>query len=240
MDSSGGLYAREVCSQCGECSSGVTAAPLPASNVSGESQYLGCFVDDGARDLNYGPGPNAGTGFTFADCDAACASLGYLFMSLQYGGECFCANAYGSIHGSQYAQVADTECAQIRQPCSDASHLCGGSWRNAIYQVSDLPSTLALAPVIAAPAQTEPSLPNGSMLAQNWHGLRRDKMRDQVWKQRNERDSKVVASEAKVKVSSTKKQKTAEPTAKQKMAAASGEAVMFQAAQTMSRSSNEL
>jgi len=77
-------------------------------------------------------------------------------------------------------------------------------------------------------------------LAQIGHGLRRDKMRDQVWKQRNERDSKVVASEAKVKAASTKKQKTAEPIAKQKVAAASGEAVMLQAAQTMSRSSNEL
>jgi len=78
------------------------------------------------------------------------------------------------------------------------------------------------------------------VLAQIRHGLRRNKMRDQVWKQRNERDSKVVASEAKVKAASTKKQKTAEPIAKQKVTAASGEAVMFQAAQTMSRSSNEL
>jgi len=65
-------------------------------------------------------------------------------------------------------------------------------------------------------------------------------MKHQVWRQRNERDSKVVASDAKVKAASTKKQKTSEPTAKQKVTAASGEAVMFQAAQTMSRSSNEL
>merc|ERR1712166_1442125 len=70
--------------------------------------------------------------------------------------------------------------------------------------------------------------------------LRRNKMKHQVWRQRNERDSKVVASDAKVKAASTKKQKTSEPTAKQKVTAASGEAVMFQAAQTMSRSSNEL
>jgi len=69
--------------------------------------------------------------------------------------------------------------------------------------------------------------------------LRRDKMKHQVWRQRNERDSK-FATYAKVKAASTKKQKTSEPTAKQKVTAASGEAVMFQAAQTMSRSSNEL
>jgi len=102
------------------------------SATNGESQYVGCFVDDGARDLDHGPTASGGTGYTFATCSAACQ--GYTFMSLQFGGECFCANTYGT--ASQYAQVEDSECSQIRQPCSGASHSCGGVWRQAVYQLS--------------------------------------------------------------------------------------------------------
>jgi len=93
--------------------------------------YVGCFVDDGSRDLDHGPGGEGGVGYTFATCNAACQ--GYSFMSLQWGGQCFCGDAYGT--ASQYAEVPG-ECTQIRQPCSDASHSCGGAWRNAVYRVS--------------------------------------------------------------------------------------------------------
>jgi len=102
------------------------------SATNGADQYVGCFVDDGARDLDYGPTASGGTGHTFATCQTACA--GYSFMSLQYGGECFCQNTYNT--ASQYAQVSDSDCSMVREPCSGASHSCGGTWRNAVYQVS--------------------------------------------------------------------------------------------------------
>jgi len=102
------------------------------SSTNGESQYVGCFIDDNQRDLDFGPTASAGTGYTFATCQTACA--GYSFMSLQWGGECFCQNTYGT--ASQYVSAPDSECSLVREPCSSASHSCGGTWRNAVYQVS--------------------------------------------------------------------------------------------------------
>jgi hypothetical protein len=51
------------------------------SSTNGESQYVGCFVDDGARNLDYGPTASARAGYTFATCQTACE--GYSFASLQ-------------------------------------------------------------------------------------------------------------------------------------------------------------
>ena len=85
-----------------------------------ESQYMGCFVNDGARDLDYGPTASAGTWYTFATCQTAC--VGYSSMSLQYGGECFCQNTYNT--ASQYAQTSDSVCSMVwtTQLQSGAAH----------------------------------------------------------------------------------------------------------------------
>jgi len=107
---------------------------VPSSAVapsSPESQYLGCFVDDPARDL--GAMEEGGAIYTHATCLARCQ--GSQFMSLQYGGECFCADAYGT--ASQYRQADESECNMVRNPCSsDSAHNCGGTWHQAIYQIS--------------------------------------------------------------------------------------------------------
>lgn len=104
----------------------------------GQSEFIGCFVDDGNRDLgpNSGPGSkidrrNAATN-TFALCRAACGTKTY--MSLQYGGECFCGNSYGT--GEQYIQTDESECNMVFEPCSSNSFLCGSSWRQAIYKIN--------------------------------------------------------------------------------------------------------
>ena len=85
-----------------------------------ESQYMGCFVNDGARDLDYGPTASAGTWYTFATCQTAC--VGYSSMSLQYGGECFCQNTYNT--ASRYAQTSDSVCSMVwtTQLQSGAAH----------------------------------------------------------------------------------------------------------------------
>merc|ERR1719230_26428 len=74
---------------------------------------------------------NAATN-TFELCRATCGASQY--MSLQYGGECFCADSYGN--GPQYVQVANSECNRVIEPCSSNSHNCGGTWRQAIYQIN--------------------------------------------------------------------------------------------------------
>jgi len=97
-----------------------------------ELAYLGCFVDGSPRDMGemVGTTSNAATN-TFDLCRAACA--GHSFMSLQYGGECFCSNSYGT--RPEYEQRPDAECNRMIPPCSDHSFNCGGTWRQAIYRI---------------------------------------------------------------------------------------------------------
>jgi len=105
----------------------------PDQGLPGRSEYIGCFVDDNARDLGNmrGNNVNANTN-TFELCRAECG--GTTYMALQYGGECFCANSYGN--GAQYMQVDNSECGMTNEPCKSNSYSCGGSWRQAIYQIN--------------------------------------------------------------------------------------------------------
>jgi len=103
-----------------------TAVAAPTS----EEQYIGCFVDDASRDL--GAMEPGGAVYTYATCLARCGD--HNFMSLQWGGECFCADAYAT--QTQYRQVEDSLCNVVREPCTSSStHNCGGTWHQAIYQV---------------------------------------------------------------------------------------------------------
>jgi len=112
-------------------------APLEPEPSNGETEFIGCFTDDGARDLGdmVGAGNDAATN-TFELCRARCGTSRY--MSLQYGGECFCADAYGT--SDLYYQVDESQCDgnanNAIEPCHSASYNCGGTWRNAIYQIN--------------------------------------------------------------------------------------------------------
>lgn len=88
-----------------------------------ESTYLGCYVDDGSRDLRQGPRVY---GHTSSTCNEACS--GFSFFSLQNNGWCACDNAYGS--AAQYVRVADSQCGNN---CAGDDQLCGAGWRNAVY-----------------------------------------------------------------------------------------------------------
>jgi len=105
----------------------VTAPPATPSN--GASMYIGCFVDDGARNL--GAMQPGGASYTFATCRTQCAE--HVFLSLQYGGECFCADEYST--AAPYVQVDESLCNVEREPCTSSSHNCGGTWHQAIYQI---------------------------------------------------------------------------------------------------------
>lgn len=92
--------------------------------------YLGCFVDDGARDLQDGPRQY---GYTTASCSEACSS--YSYFALQHNGWCVCGNAYST--AAQYSQVLDDQCGN---PCAgEATGRCGAGWRNAVYSVNQEP-----------------------------------------------------------------------------------------------------
>jgi hypothetical protein len=128
-------YTRNGCNYFYHAQYRCTAVPEP--DVFGEAEFIGCFVDDNNRDLGDMVGVNANMNTnTFQLCRAACGE--HTYMSLQFGGECFCANSYGN--GDQYIQKPESECSgqngQPLEPCASTSYNCGGTWRNAIYQIN--------------------------------------------------------------------------------------------------------
>jgi len=97
--------------------------------VNSAAQYIGCFVDDGNRDLQEGP---RSYGYNSVSCLAACVD--YSFFALQNNGWCVCGNAYST--EQQYAQVSNAQCGAN---CADDDQLCGAGWRNAVYSIGSQP-----------------------------------------------------------------------------------------------------
>ena len=83
-----------------------------------EDSYIGCYVDDGHRDLK----KFIGSGHNQITCNSACQD--YTYFSLQYYGQCFCGNGYST--KPQYVKKPDSECGGAR------GH--GTAWRNSVYK----------------------------------------------------------------------------------------------------------
>jgi hypothetical protein len=87
--------------------------------------YLGCFKDQGKRDLD---------GYTFYDgkmttqlCVSTCRDKGFSHAGTQYAGHCFCGNKYGA---AGPATNCDAKCTGNRD------EICGGTWANSVYKVN--------------------------------------------------------------------------------------------------------
>jgi hypothetical protein len=104
------------------------AEPKPVitdyKDVVGES-YIGCFVDNGKRDLptlireGYG---------NYEKCFTLAFAKKFRYAGLQYSGECWAGNKYG-----KYGQKDDKEC---NMPCKkDAGKMCGAGWRNSVFNL---------------------------------------------------------------------------------------------------------
>ncbi len=101
------------------------SAPAPASAAAAAAGYLGCFKDQGKRDLD---------GHTFYDgkmtaqlCISACRAKGFSYAATQYAGHCFCGNKYGA---AGPATNCDAKCTGNRD------EICGGTWANSVYKVN--------------------------------------------------------------------------------------------------------
>merc|ERR1712141_490639 len=96
-------------------------------------KYVGCYADDGHRDLKKGP---MKYGYNPSTCNKACQK--YRFFGLQNNGWCCCGNSYST--KPKYKKMPDIQCRKNRM---------GGGWRNAIFSVNGLHSkapTKALLP----------------------------------------------------------------------------------------------
>jgi len=121
--------------------------PTPALGsppMPGHAEYIGCFRDDRDRDMGQtselaltGRRWNNAATNTFGLCRETCGDS--LYMALQWGGECFCANSYST--EEKYEKVLDSECmsqdVSRREPCAPHSYACGGNWANAVYQINN-------------------------------------------------------------------------------------------------------
>jgi len=83
----------------------------------GTWEYVGCYKDDGHRDLDH----YKGNGKKQEDCTVLCKDFTY--FSMQAGSQCFCGNKYAT--ASKYQKRPDSECGSTG---------LGGSWRNAVYK----------------------------------------------------------------------------------------------------------
>jgi hypothetical protein len=90
--------------------------------------YLGCYKDDGGRDLKDGPGGSGGP-FTPTICNEKCA--GYKYFGLQYGGyDCWCGDSY-STPSTQYPAIDEASCTRG----GGFPEKYGGPWANSIFMV---------------------------------------------------------------------------------------------------------
>eukprot|EP01050_Picozoa_sp_SAG11_P030506 SAG11_NODE_9059_length_948_cov_1.259128_1_plen_242_part_01 len=99
-------------------------------------QYVGCFVDNGQRAL---PGGFHGLGNT-PDPIETCRDLceGFSHFSLQWYAECFCGNEY-----DRYGEASEADC---NTPCrGNGDVMCGGGWRNSVYEAISEPRGYAQA-----------------------------------------------------------------------------------------------
>lgn len=127
-------FSVEVAALCCLAASNYAAASPPPSF---QSLYIGCFTDDGSRDL-VGLVPGFGSSaLNHESCRDLCKD--YAYFALQYGGYCSCDDTYATppaspttpasapnsqAVGGKYMQVPDAHC-NISPG--------GGVWRNEIY-----------------------------------------------------------------------------------------------------------
>jgi len=93
-------------------------------------KYIGCYSDDGNRDLEKGP---MKYGYNQKTCNEACKT--YKYFALQNNGWCVCGDAYAT--EAQYVQKPEGECyggiAQWGGNSSPNGNGNGGAWRNSVY-----------------------------------------------------------------------------------------------------------
>lgn len=124
-----------------------TAVPeisdAPAEPFDSDSMYVGCFNDDGNRDMNC-----KYTHKNPAQCVAYCKTEGFRYAAIQAGYHCFCDNTYNT-PAAHYVAAPDSD-------CGTEFPRTGGNWRNAVYRVVTTPDPWLIPPPTSAP--TAPSI----------------------------------------------------------------------------------
>ena len=98
-----------------------TSPPRPPI---GALTLVGCYKDDGARDLN--GFERSDPGMTSQMCVDECRRKGFAYAGTQYSSWCFCGNSF-----NRYGPATNCD-----MPCAgNPAEKCGGSWANSLYAV---------------------------------------------------------------------------------------------------------
>ncbi|CAH1798175.1 unnamed protein product [Owenia fusiformis] len=94
--------------------------------------YVGCFIDVGRdRDMTNFQGlfpATHATPNTLGFCSVKCRKLGFKYMGVQNGQDCWCSNTYGK-HGEAPQHQCNVSCPGNKET------MCGAVYRNSIYIV---------------------------------------------------------------------------------------------------------
>ncbi|CAH1400518.1 unnamed protein product [Nezara viridula] len=93
-----------------------------------QPNYVGCYADEGGRRALTGKVAPESQEMTPELCVGFCFRNGYRYAGLQYRNQCYCGEEPLGPRSSE--GDCDMECA------GDSRFLCGGGWRNSVYQTS--------------------------------------------------------------------------------------------------------
>jgi hypothetical protein len=141
-----------------DCSGGANSCGDP---------YIGCFIDYAERDMKGEQIVLHDDHATLDTCSSYCYSRGYTFYAMQYSRECWCDNNYdyngysAQGYGEQETACPDGDTCNIdgvadadadgrpdadggcNMACEgDPAAMCGGSWRNSVYETRGSGMTL--------------------------------------------------------------------------------------------------
>ena len=122
---------------CFKCPHGILSffiKCLSCSNIFySELRYLGCYRDQWNRDLPVRKRD------VYVNAKDTCATLckDYRYFGLQSGTECFCGDTFG-----KYGKSVESKCN--RSCKDDKTQICGGWWRNSVYQILSKITTSSL------------------------------------------------------------------------------------------------
>ncbi|XP_013393429.1 uncharacterized protein LOC106161105 isoform X2 [Lingula anatina] len=96
------------------------------------TEYKGCYKDQYPRDIPSDDKLEDTSGMDIQKCLYHCK--GFRYFGIQKGYACRCGNSYGT-----YGKTSDSEC-DMSCP-GEGSEICGGDWRNVVYEIKSRPSS---------------------------------------------------------------------------------------------------
>jgi hypothetical protein len=93
-----------------------------------EIEYIGCYRDNGWRDLKHGP---KRYGYVPETCHEACSD--YKYFALQNNGWCNCDNDF-STPDSTYNKISENRCGSEMTMLNGKKWRLGGGWANSMYK----------------------------------------------------------------------------------------------------------